>query len=167
MAGGKTYTNKKLHCGSRAEKNWIKRNGESSVRRGAGEVGWLQFQSQPAQQFEQRSWISRATEQSCSRGAHGKAEVNHPFPDSPHVKGIQRCIVGYDTSNPPQVSKLLTHTFSNLSAVAWLEKMTNVDVRKWDDDMRERDMCIQTFLYLSRPNLIICVELKKSTFISQ
>lgn len=38
--------------------------------------------------------------ESCSQGAHGKAEVNHPFPDSPHVKGIQRCIVGMTPVTP-------------------------------------------------------------------
>lgn len=50
--------------------------------------------------FARRSWMSEATEQSCSRGAHGKAEVNHPFPDSPHVKGIWRCIVGMTPLTP-------------------------------------------------------------------
>lgn len=40
------------------------------------------------------------TSQRCSQGTPGEAEVNQPFPDSPHVKGIQQWILGYDTNNP-------------------------------------------------------------------
>lgn len=71
-----------------------KKENESWFRR----KRWLQFQSQTGSL--QRFYMSWARERSCSQGAHGKAEVNHPFPDSPHVKGIQRCIVGMTPVTP-------------------------------------------------------------------
>lgn len=72
---------------------------EEKVRAGA-ERGDYNSSHNRRGSFARRSWISEATEQSRSRGAHGKAEVNHPFPDSPHVKGIRRCIVGMTPLTP-------------------------------------------------------------------
>lgn len=43
-------------------------------------------------------------------GPSEKPEVNHPFPDVPYAKGIQRCIVGVE---PPQLE--ITNTYKSCS----------------------------------------------------